>query len=66
MNTGAEYNADEIGVLKLKTRAENTSKYRRCWLYYFRHPKMPGEVKVGDTITTTINPSEAGSRDLKM
>jgi len=37
--TGAEYEADEIGVLKTRPRAKKRAKHRRCWLHYHRYKK---------------------------
>ncbi len=59
MNTGAEYNADEIGVLKLKQEPKTQVSTGDVG-YIISGIKDAREVKVGDTITTTINPSETG------
>ncbi|MBL0330919.1 MAG: elongation factor 4 [Bacteroidetes bacterium] len=59
VNTGAEYNADEIGVLKLKQEPRNQVNTGDVG-YIISGIKDAREVKVGDTITTTNNPCEAG------
>jgi len=66
-NTGKEYHADEIGVLKLK--------YEPCKIlsagevgYIISGIKVSKEVKVGDTITHVVNPCKsaiAGFEDVK-
>ena len=67
INTGKEYDADEIGVLKLdmvpkkKIEAGNVG-------YIISGIKIAKEVKVGDTITNTKNPSKEaiqGFEDVK-
>ena len=59
VNTGAEYNADEIGVLKLKQEPRNQVNTGDVG-YIISGIKDAREVKVGDTITTTNNPCETG------
>ncbi len=59
VNTGAEYNADEIGVLKLKQDPRNEVKTGDVG-YIISGIKDAREVKVGDTITTIANPCESG------
>lgn len=59
VNTGAEYNADEIGVLKLKQEPKNLVSTGDVG-YIISGIKDAREVKVGDTITTTANPCESG------
>jgi GTP-binding protein LepA len=59
VNTGAEYNADEIGVLKLKQEPRNELKTGDVG-YIISGIKSAREVKVGDTITATANPCESG------
>jgi len=58
-NTGSVYNADEIGVLKLKPEARNTMSTGDVG-YIISGIKEAKEVKVGDTITHFDRPcSEA-------
>ncbi|MBE26170.1 MAG: elongation factor 4 [Saprospirales bacterium] len=58
-NTGAEYNADEIGILQMdqvpkkELRAGNVG-------YIITGIKESKEIKVGDTITNSHNPCKAG------
>jgi GTP-binding protein LepA len=59
VNTGAEYNADEIGVLKLKQEPKGTLSTGDVG-YIISGIKDAREVKVGDTITTIANPCESG------
>ncbi len=66
-NTGAEYDADEIGVLKLKFVQQNEIKAGNVG-YIMSGIKASKEVKVGDTITHVANPcaeSVAGFEDVK-
>lgn len=58
-NTGAEYNADEIGVLKLGLEPRNVVKTGDVG-YIISGIKDAREVKVGDTITTVASPCEKG------
>ena len=37
VSTDHEYNAEEIGVLKLKQDPRDIHGYRRCGIYYFRN-----------------------------
>lgn len=65
--TGKEYNADEIGVLKLK-QEPRTEIGTGSVGYIISGIKDAREVKVGDTITTVANPSVAaiqGFEDVK-
>jgi GTP-binding protein LepA len=55
VNTGKEYNADEIGVLKLKQEARTEVNCGDVG-YIISGIKDAREVKVGDTITTRDNP----------
>lgn len=55
VNTGAEYNADEIGVLRLKQEPRNEVKTGDVG-YIISGIKDAREVKVGDTITKVDNP----------
>ncbi len=57
--TGKEYNADEIGVLRLKQEPRNEVKTGDVG-YIISGIKDAREVKVGDTITTVNNPCEGG------
>ena len=54
-NTGKEYNADEVGILKIGMMAKNEVKAGDVG-YVITGIKNAKEVKVGDTITTTANP----------
>jgi GTP-binding protein LepA len=67
VNTGMEYNADEIGVLRLKQEPRDAVKTGDVG-YIISGIKEAREVKVGDTITTVANPcTEAikGFEDVK-
>ena len=59
--TGREYQADEIGVLKLKQEARDVVKTGDVG-YIISGIKDAREVKVGDTITTLSNPCLEGIR----
>src|SRR6201997_989381 len=59
VNTGAEYNADEIGVLRLKQEPRDVVKTGDVG-YIISGIKEAREVKVGDTITTVANPCTEG------
>lgn len=54
-NTGKEYDADEVGVLKLNLEARNVVKTGDVG-YIVSGIKTAKEVKVGDTLTTVKNP----------
>ena len=65
--TGKEYNADEIGVLRLKQEPRDSVKTGDVG-YIISGIKEAREVKVGDTITTVLNPCETaiqGFEDVK-
>lgn len=65
--TGKEYNADEIGVLRLKQEPRSSVKTGDVG-YIISGIKEAKEVKVGDTITNVMNPCEAaiqGFEDVK-
>jgi GTP-binding protein LepA len=65
--TGKEYNADEIGVLRLKQEPRTEIKTGDVG-YIISGIKDAREVKVGDTITSVANPSVAaiqGFEDVK-
>ncbi|MBL7884020.1 MAG: elongation factor 4 [Bacteroidia bacterium] len=67
VNTGMEYNADEIGVLRLKQEPRDTVKTGDVG-YIISGIKEAREVKVGDTITTASNPCKEaiqGFEDVK-
>ncbi|MBL7934022.1 MAG: elongation factor 4 [Bacteroidia bacterium] len=66
VNTGMEYNADEIGVLRLKPEPRDVVKTGDVG-YIISGIKEAKEVKVGDTITGSSNPGEAikGFEDVK-
>ncbi len=55
VNTGNEYNADEVGILKLQMSPRDTVKIGDVG-YIISGIKDAREVKVGDTITTSANP----------
>ena len=55
VNTGKEYNADEIGILRL-TQQPATTLYAGDVGYIISGIKTSREVKVGDTITHVKNP----------
>ena len=57
VNTGKEYTADEIGVLGLKLIPQNKLSCGEVG-YIISGIKTSTEVKVGDTITSAINPCE--------
>ncbi len=59
VNTAKEYNADEIGVLRLKQEPRTSVKTGDVG-YIISGIKDAREVKVGDTITTVLNPCETG------
>ena len=66
-NTGAEYDADEIGVLKLKFVQQDEIKAGNVG-YIMSGIKSSKDVKVGDTITHVENPCTegvAGFEDVK-
>lgn len=58
-NTGAEYNADEVGILSLGLEPRNSVKTGDVG-YIISGIKNAKEVKVGDTITTVANPCKTG------
>jgi GTP-binding protein LepA len=67
VNTGHEYNAEEIGILKLKQEPRNTMSVGDVG-YIISGIKNSSEVKVGDTITHTKTPCEkaiSGFEDVK-
>ncbi len=67
INTGLEYDADEIGVLKLKLSPRDEIRAGDVG-YIISGIKNSREVKVGDTITHVENPSDeaiAGFEDVK-
>ena len=67
INTGSEYDADEIGVLKLKMQPKGEIKAGDVG-YICSGIKNSADVKVGDTITSVANPAEAaiaGFEDVK-
>lgn len=55
VNTGMEYNADEIGVLRLKQEPRDVVKTGDVG-YIISGIKEAKEVKVGDTLTSVANP----------
>src|ERR1035437_1877955 len=67
VNAGGEYNADEVGVLRLKPEPRDIVKTGDVG-YIISGIKEAKEVKVGDTITTVANPcteSIHGFEDVK-
>jgi len=56
VSTGQEYNADEIGVLKLDKKPKNEISAGNVG-YLISGIKIAKEVHVGDTITTVVNPA---------
>lgn len=54
-NTGKDYNADEIGILKMDLSPKNIVKAGDVG-YIISGIKQANEVKVGDTITSSDNP----------
>jgi GTP-binding protein LepA len=66
-NTGLEYEADEVGILKLGMEERKEVRAGDVG-YIITGIKVAKEVKVGDTITTTTNPCEEaiqGFEDVK-
>ena len=66
-NTGSQYDADEIGVLKLKMQPRQEIKAGDVG-YICSGIKTSADVKVGDTITSVTNPAKeaiAGFEDVK-
>ena len=59
VNTDHEYNAEEIGVLKLKQDPRDIMEVGDVG-YIITGVKVSSEVKVGDTITHVKNPCEKG------
>jgi len=67
VNTGSEYDADEIGVLKIKREPRNVLSAGDVG-YIISGIKNSAEVKVGDTITHVARPTEqaiSGFADVK-
>jgi GTP-binding protein LepA len=58
INTGKEYDADEIGVLKLKQEPHKSISAGNVG-YLISGIKVAKEVKVGDTITHVANPGKS-------
>jgi GTP-binding protein LepA len=66
-NTGKEYNADEIGILKMDLSPKKEVRAGDVG-YIISGIKQANEVKVGDTITSASNPCDAaikGFEDVK-
>jgi GTP-binding protein LepA len=59
INTGKEYFADEVGILRLKPEPRN-EVFAGDVGYIISGIKEAKEVKVGDTLTTVGNPCEEG------
>ena len=67
VNTGKEYEANEVGILRLKNVARPSISAGDVG-YIITGIKQSREIKVGDTITTVENPCEAsiqGFEDVK-
>ncbi|MFM6936017.1 MAG: translation elongation factor 4 [Flavobacteriales bacterium] len=67
LNTGRDYNADEIGILKMDLSPKNEVRAGDVG-YIISGIKQANEVKVGDTITASENPCETaikGFEDVK-
>jgi GTP-binding protein LepA len=67
INTGKEYAADEVGILKLGLAPKNEVKTGDVG-YIITGIKNAREVKVGDTITSAVNPTQEiikGFQDVK-
>ncbi|HPD96365.1 MAG TPA: translation elongation factor 4 [Tenuifilaceae bacterium] len=67
VNTGREYDADEVGILRLKMVPKNSVSAGDVG-YIISGVKESSEVKVGDTITHVVNPCNkaiAGFEDVK-
>lgn len=65
--TGKEYHADEIGILRLSMEPRNELRAGDVG-YIISGIKTSKEVKVGDTITTVLNPTQehiAGFQNVK-
>lgn len=66
-NTGREYNADEVGILKMDLSPKNEVRAGDVG-YIISGIKAANEVKVGDTITSKENPCDSaikGFEDVK-
>lgn len=66
-NTGREYNADEVGILKMDLSPKNEVRAGDVG-YIISGIKQANEVKVGDTITSALNPCDVaikGFEDVK-
>ena len=59
VNTGKEYNADEIGILQMDQVPKKSLSAGNVG-YIITGIKESKEIKVGDTITTVAHPCEAG------
>jgi len=67
LNTGRDYNADEVGILKMDLLPKNEVRAGDVG-YIISGIKAANEVKVGDTITGSENPCETaikGFEDVK-
>jgi GTP-binding protein LepA len=67
LNTGKDYNADEVGILKMDLSPKQEVRAGDVG-YIISGIKTAKEVKVGDTITLTANPCEVpikGFEDVK-
>ncbi len=58
-NTGQEYSADEVGVLKMTMQPKKELKAGNVG-YIITGIKVSREIKVGDTITAVANPATEG------
>lgn len=59
VNTGKEYNADEVGILQLDLVPKKKLQTGDVG-YIITGIKTSSEIKVGDTVTTVQNPCESG------
>jgi GTP-binding protein LepA len=59
INTGKEYIADEIGILRLKPEPKEVLHYGDVG-YIITGIKQAKEIKVGDTVTLSDNPATGG------
>lgn len=65
VNTGKEYFADEVGVLRLKKESRKTV-FTGDVGYIISGIKSAKEVKVGDTLTTVANPCPEGIKGFEV
>lgn len=58
-NTGKDYNADEVGILRMKPEAKDSISSGDVG-YIITGIKQAKEIKVGDTLTLSHNPCQEG------